>query len=89
MKHEDAVLAKHPDAREFRPVKRLLKLVGWTFEASREGKEHLDTKTYGWVTADGEEVSSDLLAFRDTAERNLRTYVSSKTESIFPFLRDV
>lgn len=82
MEHEDAVLKKHPNAHEFRPVKRFLgTLYGWTFAVPREGKEYLSLRSYGWVTADGAEVSSDLLKYSEDAERNLRTYVKHKATS--------
>lgn len=75
MIHEDEVLKKHPEAREFRPVKPLISgLWGWTFEVPAGQDRHL--KRYGWVTCDGE-VSSDTLQHRDRAEKNLRTYVRS------------
>ncbi|MCP9209663.1 hypothetical protein [Streptomyces cucumeris] len=77
--HEELVLAKHPKAKEFRPVKRPFSgnLIGWIFQIPREGFISCD---YGWVTVSGD-VSSDTLARSNDAASNLRAYVKSATTS--------
>jgi hypothetical protein len=77
MIHEDAVLAVHPQASEFRPVKPFMSgfLFGWTFQVPA-GREQI-AKKYGWVTHDGE-VSRDTLRHRDQAGMNLKTYVRTR-----------
>lgn len=80
MIHEDAVLAKHPRAREFRPVKRIFgPLLGWTFEIPHDGADP-HARSFGWVTCDAE-VSSDTLRARGVAEQNLTAYMRSRSKS--------
>lgn len=78
MIHEDAVLKKHPQAKEYRPVTRSLsrEIFGWTFEVPHDGFDS-HVKSYGWVTRDGE-VSSDTLRDREVAAKNLRIYMRSQ-----------
>lgn len=78
MIHENAVLTRHPKAKEFRPVKKALgPLLGWTFEIPSENSSSLAI-AFGWVTCDGES-SKDILRLRKTAEGNLRSYMRSRT----------
>lgn len=76
--HEEAVLAVHPLAREFRPVRAGLRghqLLGWIFEMPR--KEGAASLWYGWVTSDVQ-VSQDRLEDPRQAAKNLRAYIRSQ-----------
>lgn len=81
MRHEEAVKKVHSGAREFKPVRNLLRVViGWTFEVpslAKNGERIGASVDYGWVTAEAE-VSSDKLSTEWRAERNLKAYRSAQ-----------
>jgi hypothetical protein len=75
--HEQAVLAVHPRAREFRPVHKSLGggIWGWVYQVpAGEGSASV---VFSWVTVDGE-VSQDCTKEVRRAEGNLKTYMRNR-----------
>lgn len=86
MRFQDAVLEKHPNARNFLPVharsgaarilgRRPGRLLGWTFEVPEKPDYLLSNSRFGWVTCDSE-VTRALDPDRRRAADNLRAYVA-------------
>lgn len=73
--HEEAARKIHPDAEEFRPLKRTMTrlLYGWVFQTT---KKNTSIPGWSWVTGDLE-VSEDITS-RPIAENNLRAYVKHR-----------